>query len=79
MAAHASNWGDLLNLHHRKGKQHTMVMMFVRGVVLVVDGIPVLFLLQESHEGGVFCSRLNLDRGKDVYAPKTKKSFQYMN
>ena len=56
-----------------------MVMMFVRGVVLVVDGIPVLFLLQESHEGGVFCSRLNLDRGKDVYAPKTKKSFQYMN
>jgi hypothetical protein len=28
----------------RGGKRHTMLMMFVGGVVLVIDGIPVLFL-----------------------------------
>ena len=28
----------------RGGKRHTMLMMFVGGVVSVIDGIPVLFL-----------------------------------
>jgi hypothetical protein len=31
-----------------------MVMMFMGGVVLVIDGILVLFLLWESYGAGVF-------------------------
>jgi hypothetical protein len=42
MAAHASDWGNSLNQHHRNGKLYTMVMMFGGGVVSVLDGIPVL-------------------------------------
>jgi hypothetical protein len=34
-----------LNRRHRGGKRNTMVMMFVGGVVLVLDGIGQLFLL----------------------------------
>jgi hypothetical protein len=45
MATHASKWGDPLNQHRRGGKRYTMVMMFVGGVVLVLDRISVLFLL----------------------------------
>jgi hypothetical protein len=46
MAAHASDWGDALNQCHRGGgKQNTTVMMFWGGVVLMLDGILVLFLL----------------------------------
>ena len=45
IAAHASDWGDSLNRHHRGGKRNTMVMMFVGGVVLMLDRILVLFLL----------------------------------
>jgi hypothetical protein len=41
MATHASNWGNLSNVRCRKGKQYTMVMMFVGGVVLVLEQIPV--------------------------------------
>ena len=37
MAAHASDWGDLLNKCRRGGKQNTMVMMFV-GVVVLYNG-----------------------------------------
>ena len=45
MAFHALDWGDSLNRCCRGGKQNTMVMMFVGGVVLMFDGILVLFLL----------------------------------
>jgi hypothetical protein len=45
MAAHASDWADLMNKRCRGGKQNTMaMMMFMGGVVLMLDGIPVLFL-----------------------------------
>jgi hypothetical protein len=40
-----SDLGDSLNQCHRGGKRYTMVMMFVGGVVSVLNGIPVLFLL----------------------------------
>ena len=36
-----------------------MVMMFEGGVVLVLNGIPVLFLLQKTYRAGVFRSRPN--------------------
>jgi hypothetical protein len=45
MAAHTLDWGDSFNWRHRGGKRVTMVMMFVGGVVSVLDGILVLFLL----------------------------------
>jgi len=44
MAAHASDWGNSLNLCCRGGKRNTMVMMFVGGVVLLFDGLILLFL-----------------------------------
>jgi hypothetical protein len=37
MAAHVSDWGNLLNRRRREGKRNTMVMMFVGGVVLLFD------------------------------------------
>ena len=37
-----------------------MVMMFVGGIVFIVDGISVLFLLQGIHGVGFFCSRPNV-------------------
>jgi len=43
-----------------------MVMMFVGGVVLMLDRILVLFLLKNSYGAGVFSSRPNSDRGKAV-------------
>jgi hypothetical protein len=43
-----------------------MVMMFVGGVVLLFDGISVLFLQWEIYDAGVFCSRPNPYRGKAV-------------
>jgi hypothetical protein len=55
MAAHALDWGDSLNQHCRGGKQLTMMMMFVWGVVSVLDGIPVLFLPYKTYGAGVFC------------------------
>jgi hypothetical protein len=45
MAAHALDWGYSLIQHHKGGKRNTMVMMFVGGVVLMLDRILVLFLL----------------------------------
>jgi hypothetical protein len=42
MAAHASDWDNCLNQRHRSGKWYAMVMMFVGGVVLVLNKIPVL-------------------------------------
>ena len=45
----------------------TMVVMFVGGVlVMMIDGIIVLFLLYETYGVGVFCSRPNPYRGKAV-------------
>ena len=44
MTAHALDWGDSLNQRRRGGKWVTMVMMFVGGVVLLFDGLLVLFL-----------------------------------
>ena len=44
MAAHASDWGNLLNQRRRGGKQNTMAMMFVGGVLLLFDRLLVLFL-----------------------------------
>jgi hypothetical protein len=43
-----------------------MMMMFVRGVVLLFDGISVLFLQWEIYNAGVFCSCPNPYRGKAV-------------
>jgi hypothetical protein len=45
MAAHMSDWGDSLNQCRREGQQNTMVMMFVGGVVLTLDGILILLFL----------------------------------
>jgi hypothetical protein len=66
MAAHASDWGNSLNRRHRGGKWNTMVMMFVGGVVLLFDGISVLFIQWEIYVARVFHSRLNPYRGKAV-------------
>jgi hypothetical protein len=66
MTAHASDWSDSLNRHHRGGKQNTMVMMFVGGVVLMLDRIRILFLLQKSCGAVLFCSRPNPYSGKAV-------------
>jgi hypothetical protein len=67
MAAHASDWGDSLIQRCRgEGKQNTMVMMFVGGVVLLFDGISILFLQWEIYDAGVFHSRLYPYRGKAV-------------
>jgi hypothetical protein len=44
MTAHVSDWGDSLNRCCRGGKWNTLVMMFVGGVVLLFDGLLVLFL-----------------------------------
>ena len=64
MAAHASDWGDSLNRHRRGGKRSTMVMMFVGEVVLLFEGLPVLFLLLIIYGAGVFSfSRSNPNRG----------------
>ena len=57
----------------RGGERSTMVMMFVGGVVLVLDGIPVLFLLQETYDVGVFCPPPNQNSG---YAVKRQKLVQ---
>jgi hypothetical protein len=46
MAAHALYWGDSLNRCCGGGERNTMVMMFVEGVVLLFDGILVLFLVR---------------------------------
>ena len=43
-----------------------MVTMFVGGVVLILDGIIVIFLQEETYGAGVFCSRPNPYRGKAV-------------
>ena len=40
-----------------------MVMMFVGVVVLLFDGLLVLFLLKEIFGAGVFCSHPNPYRG----------------
>ena len=44
MAANTSDWGDSSNKCCRGGKGVTMVTMFVGGVVLMLNGIIVLFL-----------------------------------
>ena len=59
MAAHASDWGVLLNQCRRGCKQVTMVMMFVGGVVLMFDRFLVLFLLYAIYREGTFRSRPN--------------------
>jgi len=66
MAAHASDLGDSLNQCRRGGKRLTMVMMFVGGVVSVLDGIPVLFLPYKTYRVGVFRSPPNPMRGIPV-------------
>jgi hypothetical protein len=45
MAAHVSDRGNSSNQCRRGGKWNTMVMMFLGGVVSMLDGILVLFLL----------------------------------
>jgi hypothetical protein len=63
MAAHALDWGDSSNQRRRGGKQLTMVMIFVGGVVSVLDGIPVLFLPYKTYGAGFFCFRPNPNSG----------------
>ncbi len=63
MAAYALDWGDSLNQCRRGGKRLTMVMMFVGGVVLVLDGIPILFLMYKTYGAGVFCFCPNPNSG----------------
>jgi len=54
-----------------------MVMMFVGGIVFIVDGISVLFLLQGIHGVVFFCSRPNVSfttrtqRGVKLLKPHT--------
>jgi hypothetical protein len=60
MAAHILDWGNSLNQCCRRGKRLTMVMMFVGEVVLVLDGILVLFLPYTTYWVGVFRSHLTL-------------------
>ena len=54
MAAHVLDWGNSLNQRHRGGKRNTMVMIFVGGVVLMLDRILVQFLLKKSYGAVVF-------------------------
>jgi hypothetical protein len=54
MAAHASDWGDSLNRRCRGGKRNTMVMMFVGGVVLMLDRFFVLFSYRRKSTGQEF-------------------------
>jgi hypothetical protein len=61
IAAQASKRGDPSNLHRRRSKWHTMVMMFGGGVVSVVNGILILFLPWRTYGVGVFGSRPNPD------------------
>jgi len=55
MAAHASDWGVLLNQRRRGCKQVTMV----GGVVLMFDRFLVLFLLYVIYGEEIFCSHPN--------------------
>jgi hypothetical protein len=54
MATHASDHCYPSNIRCRWGKRHTMVMKFLGGVVLVVNGILVLFLPYKFYVAGVF-------------------------
>jgi hypothetical protein len=75
MAAHKLDWGDSLNQRHRRGKWLTMVMMFVRGVVSVLDRIPILFLPYKTYGAGVLCSCHNPSRGKAVKGKRRRPAF----
>ena len=48
MVPHASNWGYQLNLRRRRGKRHTIVMMFVRGVKSAVKEFLYYFYQRKS-------------------------------
>jgi hypothetical protein len=66
MASDVLKWGDPSNLHRRRVKRHTRVMLFDGGVGSDVNGIAVLFLSLESCGAGVFCSRWNPYIGEAV-------------
>jgi hypothetical protein len=52
MATHPSDWGDSLNQRRRGGKWNTMVMMFVGGVLLIVDSTFRTFPIGNLLQGG---------------------------
>jgi hypothetical protein len=54
MAAHASDWGNSLNLRCRRGKWLSMVVMFVGCLVLGDDPNIILFLPYKTYGAGVF-------------------------
>jgi hypothetical protein len=54
MATHASDWGCPLNIRLRGANSSPQVMMFVGGVVLVINGILEVFLPYKSYGAGVF-------------------------
>jgi hypothetical protein len=56
MAAHALDWGNSLNPCRRRGKQLTMVVMFVGCLVLGDDPNIMLFLWYKTYGAGVFVS-----------------------
>jgi hypothetical protein len=56
MAAHALDWGNSLNPHHRGGKRLTMVVMFVGCLVLGDNPNVILFLPYKTYGAGVFVS-----------------------
>ncbi len=55
----ASDWPDPQIPPHRRGKWHTMVMMFVGEVLSIINRNLVLFPPQESYGAEVFCSCQN--------------------
>ena len=69
MADHVSDWDDSWNQRSTGGKQNTIVMMIVGGVVLMFEGFLVLFLPYIIYGAGVFRPRPNPYRGKAVNLP----------
>jgi hypothetical protein len=56
MATHASDWDNSLNPCRRRGKQLTMVVMFVSCLVLGDNPNIILFLPYKTYRAGVFVS-----------------------
>jgi len=59
MAAHMSDWSDLMNQRRRGGKLLNMVVIFVGCFVLGDDRNIVLFLMYITYKTGVFHSFRN--------------------
>ena len=66
MASDVLKREDPSNLHRRRDKRHTRVMLFEGGVGSDVNEIAVLFPSLESCGAGIFCFRWNPYIGEAV-------------